>query len=116
VPALPGAAWDRRFRLDASAAPPPGATLGALGAAAATLRRHSDLPSAVLAALPAIRVHGVLAAVPQIGYPDVETCARMAVLFCPASPAAGAPFGVACQGMPSGQTSPMLRGAEDAAA
>ena len=55
VPARPGAVWDGRFRLGDAAVVPPGATLGALGADAARLRRFSSLPAAVLRTLPAIR-------------------------------------------------------------
>ena len=38
-------------------------------------------------------INGALAAVPHIGYPDGRTAAQYALLFCPARPAAGAPFG-----------------------
>lgn len=92
VPALPGAVWDRRFRLAAGADPPQGATLGALGADAARLRRHSDLPAAVLVAVPALRQGNQVLAVPHLDYPDAATCSRVRVLFAPARPVAGAPF------------------------
>jgi len=121
IAARPGAVWDRRFRLDRGATPPDGASLGALGAAAARLRRHSNLPAAVLVTLPAIRLHGTLVAVPHIGYPDAQTCARMAVFFSPPTPAAGAPFGAPSaadtrKGMPRRRISPMLGGAASAVA
>ena len=70
VPAQPGAVWDGRFRLGAAALVPPGATLGALGADAARLRRFSPLPSAVLRTLPAVRQGATLLAVPHLLYPD----------------------------------------------
>jgi tRNA(Ile)-lysidine synthase len=89
------AVWDRRFRMMAGA--PPDTTIGALGPDAASLREFSDLPAAVLVTLPALRVHGLLAAVPHIGYPGPEFCARM--VFSPASNAAGAPFLPPSRGM-----------------
>jgi tRNA(Ile)-lysidine synthase len=90
MPARPGAHWDGRFRLAGHAAPPPGAMLGALGAAAAGLRKRSTLPSAVLRALPALSVAGKLLAVPHLGYPDRETCRELPLVFSPAHPVAGA--------------------------
>jgi tRNA(Ile)-lysidine synthase len=117
VAAFPGAVWDGRFRLADTARYQPGATVGALGHDAAGLRRISDLPAAILVTLPALRHHGVLAAVPHIGYPAPQSCARM--VFSPASPAAGAPFLPPAEGtpggMPTGLPSPMLRGAARAA-
>jgi tRNA(Ile)-lysidine synthase len=98
IPAIPGLRWDGRFRLAVSARPPPGARLGALGAASARLRRFSPLPAAILATLPALRVGEELAAVPHIGYPDPATCARVPVLFSPNEPVAGAPFTIADRG------------------
>jgi tRNA(Ile)-lysidine synthase len=93
VPAIPGIRWDGRFRLAAAARPPPGTRLGALGAAAAArLRRHSPLPAAILATLPALRLGDEVAAVPHLGYPDAPRCALVPVLFSPNEPAAGAPF------------------------
>lgn len=92
VAAAPGALWDRRFRLHDRADPPPAATLGALGAQAASLRGLRPLPAAVLRTLPALRVAGRLFAVPHLGYPDPATCARVAVAFAPRRPASGAPF------------------------
>jgi tRNA(Ile)-lysidine synthase len=93
VPAISGIRWDGRFRLAPAARPPPGARLGALGAtAAARLRRHSPLPAAILATLPALRLGEEVAAVPHLGYPDLPRCALVPVLFSPNEPAAGAPF------------------------
>jgi len=92
IAAIPGLRWDGRFRLALSARPPPGARMGALGSAAARLRRFSRLPAAILATLPALRVGEELAAVPHIGYPDASTCALVPVLFSPNEPLAGAPF------------------------
>jgi tRNA(Ile)-lysidine synthase len=92
VAARPGAAWDGRFRLARGAAPPTGATLGALGKDAARVRHHSPLPAAVLRTLPALRSGTALLAVPHLRYPDAAICARIRVLFAPPNPAAGAPF------------------------
>ena len=92
VPARAGTLWDRRFLLPESFGD--GASIGAVGDDAASLRRHTRLPSAVLRTLPALRVKGVLVEVPHIGYPPSCGTARMAVCFAPATPASGAPFGV----------------------
>jgi tRNA(Ile)-lysidine synthase len=93
VAAVPGAAWDGRFRLSARARPGAGWRLGALGAAAAGLRRRAPgWPASVLQALPALWDGGRLAAVPALGYPDVATCAAVKVRFAPAVPLAGAGF------------------------
>lgn len=92
VPAIPGAMWDGRFRIDRVPHVAPELTLGALGDAAPRLRTYSNLPAAVLRTLPALRRHGALAAVPHIGYPDRAACAALAVTFRPARPVAGAPY------------------------
>jgi tRNA(Ile)-lysidine synthase len=92
IPAQPGALWDGRFRLSAHAAPPPGVMIGALGADAAGLRRHTGLPAAVLQTLAALRCGNSLVAVPVLGYPGRMPCAAMTLTFSPARPAAGAPF------------------------
>jgi tRNA(Ile)-lysidine synthase len=83
IPAVPGAAWDGRFRL--LVAGRPGCTLGALGTAAAAELRclAPQWPAAVLAAMPAIRQHAVLAAVPCLGYPDLQSCADFPILLAP---------------------------------
>jgi tRNA(Ile)-lysidine synthase len=92
VAAVPGAVWDGRFRLTTEARLPSGATLGALGADAARLRKASDLPAAVLQTLPAIRFEGTLLAVPHLLYPDAQACNPVPLVFGPPHPAAGAPF------------------------
>ena len=92
VPATSGAVWDRRFRLGRVTVPA-NATLGALGADASRLRRNSPLPSAVLQTLPALRVGGMLLAVPHLFYPDRKVCEYLPVLFSPPRPVAAAPFG-----------------------
>lgn len=86
------AAWDGRFRLAAGATPPAGLSLGALGDAAAGLRGISPLPSAVLRTMPALREGETLFAVPHLGYPGRERCARVPLVFGPSRPAACAPF------------------------
>ena len=92
VLALAGTTWDRRFRLAGTARFEPSATLGALGADAARLRKSSPLPAAVLRTLPAIRLGTALLAVPHLVYPDREGCEGFPVLFNPPRPAAAAPF------------------------
>lgn len=91
VPA--GGKWDRRYRLAAAA--PEGATLGALGNDAAKLRRLAPLPSFLVRTLPTLRRDGAILAVPHLRYPDAEACRSVPLLFCPARPAAPAPFRVA---------------------
>jgi tRNA(Ile)-lysidine synthase len=101
VPARHGTVWDGRFRLEAPAGLPEGLEIGALGADAAALRAQSALPSSVLRTLPALRLQGMLAAVPHIGYRSLGLHLDVAVRFGPAHPLAGAPFRVAaggCQG------------------
>jgi tRNA(Ile)-lysidine synthase len=88
----PDAVWDGRYRLRADASPPQDATLGALGADAARLRRRSELPSAVLRTLPALRLGNSLVAVPHLLYPDRAACDAVPVVFSPRRPVAGAPF------------------------
>jgi tRNA(Ile)-lysidine synthase len=94
VPARPGIVWDGRFHLGADARVSPGATLGALGADAARLRRASPLPSAVLRTLPAVRLGAALLAVPHLHYPDADACACIPVTFTPPRSAASASFAV----------------------
>jgi tRNA(Ile)-lysidine synthase len=84
--------WDRRFRLIASWSPPVGAMIGKLGPDAARFRGASDLPSAVLRTLPAVRVGKVLAAVPHLGYVSDKSNRRITVLFSPRRPVAGPCF------------------------
>jgi len=90
VPARPGVMWDGRFRL--VEVPADGLTIGPLGGDAARLRRWSDLPSALLRTLPAIRCRDGLFAVPSLSYPDRETCRTVPITFCPARPVMPAPF------------------------
>jgi tRNA(Ile)-lysidine synthase len=92
VPAVPGATWDRRFRLAADAMPPNGAMIGALGDDAADLRHRSDLPAAVLRTLPAMRLGKILVAVPHLLYPDAIASAQVRLVPNPPRPVAGAPF------------------------
>jgi tRNA(Ile)-lysidine synthase len=96
IPVTRGAIWDGRFRLAGTAtwsqAAMPGATLGALGDNAARFRARDGLPSAVLRTLPALRVDGMLVAVPHLLYPDAVACERMHVTFSPPRSAGGAPF------------------------
>ncbi|MFC7474171.1 tRNA lysidine(34) synthetase TilS [Dankookia sp. GCM10030260] len=82
VAAAAGATWDGRFRLGRAGRP--GHLLGALGAEATRLRSLAPrLPAAVLATLPAIRLHTVLVAVPFLGYPDEQSCGAFPVVFAP---------------------------------
>jgi tRNA(Ile)-lysidine synthase len=92
VPARPGAIWDGRFRLAGCRDLPQEAMIGKLGADAARFRAVSDLPSAVLRTLPAVRFSNFLSAVPHLGYAVNEDGARMTVSFTPPSPLAGACF------------------------
>ena len=68
VPACHGAIWDGRFRQIAHGDVPSGTSIGKLGADAARFRGCSNLPSAVLRTLPALRLGEVLASVPHLGY------------------------------------------------
>lgn len=88
VAALHGATWDGRFRLEGQA--PAGAMFGAVGQAAAALRRLSPWPSALLASLPAVWLDGALLAVPHLGYLTGWTKPELRVTLIPAVPAAGA--------------------------
>lgn len=92
VAALPGAVWDKRFRLLPGTEVPPGAEFGALGEESARLRSFSPLWAIVLRTLPTVRHDGALFAVPHLLYPSPERCERVAVAFCPGHTAAGAPF------------------------
>jgi tRNA(Ile)-lysidine synthase len=92
IPARPGAVWDGRFRLHNDAILPEDATIGALGADAARLRRRTPLPAAVLWALPALRRANSLVTVPHLLYPDPAACAAVPLVFSPRRPAASTPF------------------------
>ncbi len=84
VAARAGAVWDGRFRLPADG--PPGAVLGCVGAAAAGLRRLSELPAAVLRTLPALRSEERVLAIPHLGWPDPASADVLWPLFAPARP------------------------------
>ncbi|WP_158929805.1 tRNA lysidine(34) synthetase TilS [Acidisphaera sp. S103] len=84
--------WDHRFRLRAHRTFPSGATIGKLGPDAAGFRDGSDLPSAVLRTLPALRIGKVLAAVPHLGYASDKSGWRITALFSPRKPVAGPCF------------------------
>ena len=90
VPATDGAIWDGRFRLTGGGFP--GATIGKLGGDAARFRRTSNLPSAVLRTLPAVRFGEILASVPHLRYEDGPNKTAATVLFSPSRPAASACF------------------------
>jgi tRNA(Ile)-lysidine synthase len=92
IPARAGAVWDGRFRLHNDATLPEDATIGALGADAARLRRQAPLPAAVLWTLPALRRANSLVTVPHLLYPYSAACAAVRLVFSPRRPAAGAPF------------------------
>ena len=92
VPALPGAVWDRRFRLAAGVRFPADWIMGGLGADAAKFRRLSPLPSAVLRTLPCLRAGNLLFSVPHLGYSQHELCAFVPIVFAPPRPLACAPF------------------------
>ena len=68
VEAASGSTWDNRFRLIVHSALPTGAMIGKLGPDAAKFRGDSELPSAILRTLPALRIGKVLAAVPHLSY------------------------------------------------
>lgn len=93
ISAVPGASWDGRFRLVGGASVPAGSSLGALGDTTSRLRGFSCLPASVLRVLPALfDAAGRLIAVPHIGWPDPDLCARLTILFAPPLPAGPAPF------------------------
>jgi tRNA(Ile)-lysidine synthase len=82
VPARPGAVWDGRFRLVGE--PPPGASIGAAGAAARRLKRPGWMPAPVVPTLPGLYLNGVLAEVPALAYPERRCHADCAFRFAPA--------------------------------
>jgi tRNA(Ile)-lysidine synthase len=84
--------WDDRFRLRLDVEPAGTATIGKLGEDAAGFRGLSDLPSAILRTLPALRFSSVLAAVPHLGFTEPAGGTRVTVLFTPLEPAAGGCF------------------------
>jgi tRNA(Ile)-lysidine synthase len=92
VPACHGAMWDGRFRQSARGVVPSGTSIGKLGADATRFRGCSDLPSAVLRTMPALRLGGDLAEVPHLGYARQDSEPLMTLLFAPDKPAAGPSF------------------------
>jgi len=80
IEACDEAVWDGRFRVQGAS---PGLTLGALGVDAATFRRRSRLPAAILATLPALRRGMALVAVPHLAFPDREACRSVSVEMWP---------------------------------
>ena len=92
APACDGAIWDGRFRQIARGAVPSGTLIGKLGGDAARFRGCSNLPSAVLRTMPALRLGEVLASVPHLGYARQGTEPLMTLLFAPDKPAAGPSF------------------------
>jgi tRNA(Ile)-lysidine synthase len=110
IPAGDGALWDGRFRLCAEGGLPAGATLGALADDAPLLRRHTDLPSAVLRTLPALRTREGGLAVPPLGYFSGWTNRRVRLTLCPPNPAAGAPFRAAGLGDAQRASAPHVPG------
>jgi tRNA(Ile)-lysidine synthase len=92
VAATAGAAWDHRFRRIAEDAALPGATIGALGVDAPCFRHLSELPSVLLATLPAFRHEEAVVAVPALGWSDAPAPHGRRLVFAPAQPVAGAAF------------------------
>jgi tRNA(Ile)-lysidine synthase len=93
IPALPRAVWDRRFRWSG---PKPGRAdvmVGGLGDDSARFRELSDLPSAVLRTLPALRDgRSRLLAVPGLGWHAEGEVDQAPLVFAPVLPAVGAAF------------------------
>ncbi len=92
VPACHGAIWDGRFRQIARGSVPSSTSIGKLGEDATRFRGCSNLPSAVLRTMPALRVGEVLASVPHLGYARQGIEPLMTLLFAPDKPAAGPSF------------------------
>jgi tRNA(Ile)-lysidine synthase len=92
VEASPDALWDNRFRVIGYQNPSAAATIGKLGAEASRFRAVSELPSAVLRTLPAVRFGKSLVAVPHLGYAAGGDDKRITVLFTPPRPVAGPCF------------------------
>jgi tRNA(Ile)-lysidine synthase len=84
--------WDHRFRVTAARRLPMDATIGKLGSDAARFRGMSNLPSAVLRTLPAVRFGRSLVAVPHLRYAAGADDAMIAVVFIPPRPVSGACF------------------------
>jgi tRNA(Ile)-lysidine synthase len=92
VPACHGAIWDGRFRQIARGGVPAGTSIGKLGEDATRFRSCSNLPSAVLRTMPALRLSEVLVSVPHLGYTRQGIEPLMTLLFAPDKPAAGPSF------------------------
>ena len=92
TPAEIGTIWDGRFRLHIARPLPDGTMIAALGADAARFRRRSDLPAAVLRAIPALRRGNILVAVPHLGYPDPVAFQGTHLVFSPPRPLATTAF------------------------
>lgn len=96
----PGVVWDGRFRVRAIQCAAEGAArnmvLGKLGDAASGFRRCSNLPSALLRTLPALRIDEKLVAVPHLGYYPVQMYAAIKIGFVPPRPAGPAAFAAEC--------------------
>ena len=92
IEASPGTVWDNRFRIHTPNGCLDGVQIGKLGSDAARFRDGSDLPSAVLRTLPALRFDKILAAVPHLGYASSDDVARMTLMFAPRRPLGGACF------------------------
>ncbi len=96
VAAASGAVWDCRFVMSAVETLPPGLRVSAVGAASASLRGLTDLPSVVLRTLPALWYGGTLIAVPHLASRLPEgaftgwTNLRVKLTLCPPHPAASA--------------------------
>ncbi|MCQ8279026.1 tRNA lysidine(34) synthetase TilS [Acetobacteraceae bacterium KSS8] len=96
APALPGARWDGRFVLRGSVPDGEQTFIAALGADAASLRRRSRLPAAVLQALPSLRAaDGALLAVPHLGWRADPRVEAVSFRFQPTMPASeSTPFSI----------------------
>jgi tRNA(Ile)-lysidine synthase len=75
------ARWDGRFAVAVAAGAPPGMTLAALGEEArrGLEERPVGVPAAAVAALPAVRRHGRVVAVPPLGWGDAGVLAAVTV-------------------------------------
>jgi len=92
IEARAGARWDGRMRLTSRVPLPKGTTIGALGDQAARFRKPTQLPSAVLRTLPALRCGKDLLAVPHLSYVNDGGPTGVAFCFDPPRPAGGACF------------------------